>query len=778
MIYLDTETCGFHGPAILIQWAKDDSEVELFCPWERPVKDTLELIESICLDEGGVVAFNLAFDWFHICKLYTTFSLLEDKDALPDPEEVASVESKARDGYCLKPTHALDLMLHARKGPYQSTMDRDDIVIKRVPSVLAYKLAALLDSTIKFRDINFSKRKNSTRWKVRDIVTGLGDINADFKDVVLQFAPSTSLKALVKDALHPDLDITTFEDVALPEQLKPVEYGYAPFATAGCFIGKNRKYVRTGPGNWRGTWPEVIHSHISYWRFNPLARKYAANDVIYLRELYEHFGRPEVDDDDSILACMVAAVRWRGLKINIPGIIELRREALAKVKELKDRFNFNSSEICYRYLSEVMGDEKLALMVDGKVSTKALLLEEISRWTKSTVCPDCEGQGCINCEDGIKESTEPHPAAERAREILDARHAHKEVQLYDKLLMAGRFHASFEVIGALSSRMSGRGGGLNAQGINKEKRIRKQFPLAPDGMILNGGDFDSFEVNIVDAVYSDPKLREELLSGKKIHGILGTFLFPPMTYDEVCATNGLGGEKDKYKRSKNGVFALIYMGNEHTLHTRVGIPPDVALQAMNRFLSTYTTFAKERQRYFDMFCSMRQPNGIGTQVEWADPKDYIETMLGFRRYFTLENMVCKFLYDLANKPPPEWKSIKIRVKRRDREQSVAGAVQSALYASAFALQAANMRAAGNHVIQGTGAQLTKKLQRRLWELQPSGINHWRIMLLNIHDEVMAPTLPAYVDDAKKVVTDFISEYKKLVPLLAMTWNTHLKDWAG
>jgi hypothetical protein len=759
-----------------LQWARDNDPVELFCPWENPVKDTLALIEEICLDEGGVCAFNIAFDWFHICQMYTTFSLLADKDSPPDIEEVALAQSAARDGYCCKPTHALDLMMHARKGPYQSTMERGDIVIKRVPSVIAYKLAALLDQNIKFKDINFARKKGTSRWKVTDIVTGLGDINGEFKDIVLKFAPSTSLKAIVKDALHPDLDIVTFDSIKLSPELQPVEYGYAPFATAGVFSGKKRKYLRTGAGNWRGTWPDVIESHISYWRFNPLARKYAKNDVVYLRELREHFGNPEPDDDESILACMVGANRWKGFSINVPGIINLRREAIDKVTKLKEKFNFNSSEVCYRYLTQVMGDEKLGLLVEGKVSTKAILLEEIERWTLSTVCPDCEGQGCINCEDGIKESSDPHPAAERAREILDARHASKEIQLYDKLLQAGRFHASFDVIGALSGRMGGGGGGLNAQGVNKEKRIRQQFTLASGGMVLCGGDFDAFEVNIVDAVYGDPKLRAELMSGKKIHGILGEFFFAPMTYDEVLATNGLAGEKDKYKRSKNGVFALIYMGNEHTLHTRVGLSTEAALASLNRFLSTYTVFGKERQRYFDMFCSMRQPNGIGTQVEWADPQDYIETLLGFKRYFTLENSVCKFLFNLAQKPPKEWKGIQIKVKRRDRDQTVSGAVQSALYAAAFALQASNMRAAGNHVIQGTGAQITKKLQRKLWEIQPPGINRWRTMLLNIHDEVMAPCLPEYLEQQKQLVEEFLQEYKQLVPLIAMKWEQHVKTW--
>ena len=107
--------------------------------------------------------------------------------------------------------------------------------------------------------------------------------------------------------------------------------------------------------------------------------------------------------------------------------------------------------------------------------------------------------------------------------------AAKEVELYQKLILAGKFHASFNVIGALSSRMSG-ADGLNAQGIKHTKEVRKQFPLAWEDTanfgeliqyVLCGGDFDAFEVTIADAVCDDEALRAELKQGKKIHALFG-----------------------------------------------------------------------------------------------------------------------------------------------------------------------------------------------------------------------------------------------------------------
>ena len=62
-------------------------------------------------------------------------------------------------------------------------------------------------------------------------------------------------------------------------------------------------------------------------------------------------------------------------------------------------------------------------------------------------------------------------------EILDVKIAAKEVELYEKLLLAGKFHASFVVIGTLSSRMAG-ADGLNPQGIKHTKEVRQMFPLS------------------------------------------------------------------------------------------------------------------------------------------------------------------------------------------------------------------------------------------------------------------------------------------------------------
>lgn len=762
MIFFDTEGCGFHGPTVLIQYAEDEDDVSLHSVWTTPVRETMELIEEITYHSGGVCGFNLVFDWFHLCQLYTTLSLLP-KGQTPDIEEYALKEPEARSGLCLKPQGAFDIMLHARKGPYQSTMNRKDIRVKKVPTALAWMLRDELDQRIPLKDIYFARKKDvKKRWDIEDIKDDFGDVIPEFKHLVLRFAPSSALKALAQDALG--VETVFFADIEPAKSSQPEEYGYAPFALA---VGK--------PGKWNGAWPDrgKIEVHISHWTYNRLAREYATNDVVYLQQLYNYFGRPKINDNDSILACLVGAVRWRGFAIDIPKMQALRDTAAQQSEALKEKFNFNSPKVCKAYLYEALDATERLILKDG---TKGIILEGMAKWKISDVCEKCMGEGCDSCEDGLIPTDKPHPAAIRATEILNARRGQSEIRDYDKLILAGRFHASFKIIGTRSSRMAG-ADDLNAQGIKRGDEVRECFPLADGGLVLCGGDFDSYEISIADAVYNDPELHKELLSGKKIHALFGMQLFPGKAYDDIMATKSLKNEANLYGRAKNGVFAMLFGGESYTLQTRVGISAEAADAGYARWVGKYKVWGEERKKYFEMFCSMRQPGGIGTRVEWHEPKDFIESMFGFKRYFTLENKICKTLFELANAPPKAWAQLKIKVVRRDREQSASGAVRSALFGAAFALQAANMRAAANHVIQSSGAEKTKELQVRIWIIQPKGINRWRVQPANIHDELLAPTHPDYIEEEKKIVDDFIEETKSFIPLIAMEWKSHLTSWA-
>lgn len=756
MIFLDSETCGLHSMMVLLQYAEDDGEIVLWDVWKQPIYKTLNLLSYIV--SQPVCGFNLAFDWFHICKIYTIWHYISTnvpngKDWIPEEhiEEIASIEAKGQDGPCVKPLSACDLLLWSRKGEFQTLMAREDIRVRRVPTALAYALAEELEKRVEIDGIFFarSKDKDAPRWKVYDIKRG-GEILEDFKDVVLKFNPAGGLKYLAEYALgyKPEYH---YQDVEIDRSLFPIEYGFAPTARAVSSPEKN--WAAENKTRQGYAWPGVIHHHIEHWATNEPARKYASDDIKYTRELYNYFKRPEPGDDDSTLACMVAAIRWHGYKIDVSGIQVLRDRAAAVV--VNSPININKPTEVRAYLMEVM-DEIEALIIEE--TTEKTKLEAIAKWEAD--------------EGG------PHPAAVRAQELLAVKLAKKEVELFDKLLLAGKLHASFNVIGTLSSRMSG-GDGLNAQGIKKTTEVRSRFPLVWNDdsreYALCGGDFDAFEVVLADAVYDDPQLREALVSGKKIHALFGMAMYPGKTYEEILASSGT--ENDMYTKAKSGVFAMIYGGNASTLHRNLGIPMDVAEEAYAQWGKMFPGVDKARNRILSNFCSMRQPGGIGSQVVWASPADYIETFLGDRRYFTLENRICHELFKLANNPPKHWKDTKVKVVRRDRVQTAAGAVASSLYAAAFGVQQANMRAAANHEIQSPGARITKSVQRRIWDLQPVGIGPWVVAPMNIHDEIMCVTQVASVDSVASNVKESVESFRDKVPLIGMTWNLSMDNWA-
>lgn len=767
---------------VLLQYAVNDGPIELYNVWEQPIGETLNLIEWMM--DYIHVGFNLTFDHFHLQKIYSVFDyavryggVKTNQRPMDVINKIAVCEDPAREKcQCLKPKGSLDLMLEARKGKYQSLMQRSAIRVRKIPKEIAWDLRDELEKRVELDDIYFARRKDKTapQWSVYDIKD-----NPDFKDVVLNFNASGALKALAVYALkaNPE-EVYEFGDVKLPDKAYPKEAGWAPFAGA---LGGT-------PEDWKGEWPEKILEHISHWYWNRLARQYAEDDVKYTRQLYHHLDCPEPNDDDSILATLVGSVRWRGFALNLDAIREQRSDALVRQARVP-----TSPAAARKYIEQVMNDDE-KLILEG--STKKILLEEIATWTLdgdvdfeiSNWTPDDLDQNTPvtvleDAEDPTLELMDvapdlpprPHPAAIRAREVLEAREAAWEVNLFNKLLQAKRFHASFNVIGTLSSRMSGTDG-LNPQGIKNIDRIRECFTLADPGFNLGGGDFDAFEVALAEAVYNDENLRRELQSGKKIHGLFATKLWPHLTYEEVLKTKGT--PDDKYTKGKQGVFAMIYGGDPGTLHNKLGVPMELAEQAYQDFATDYPGVGIARKRTFDKFCSMRQPGGIGTKVIWNEPADYVESLFGFRRYFTLENRICKVLFELAQRPPRRWREVKIKVMRRDRVQTVSGAAQSALYAAAFGIQASNMRAAANHEIQSSGAQKTKELQVNIWSLQPVGINEWVVQPMNIHDEVMAPHRPEVGDALKAKVSETVTKLKETVPLTDMEWANDLETWAG
>ncbi len=762
MIFIDTETCGLHGVPVLIQYAENDGPVVLHDIWTTPMEETIALIDWFLTED--LVFYNATFDWFHLVKIYSMLNLVfyDGDTPMEHLQELAEREAEARDGFCLKPKGVLDLMLEARKGKYQNTMNRSPIRVRRIPIQMGDLLAEELNNRVPLNPLFFARSKKGIQWHVLPIEDDL-----NFCDVCLIFSPSTSLKALAADLLGKKA--TKFEEISLDRQFSPKELGYAPFAAAG-YKPKDKPFVNIKveemTTDWKETWPSKLYYHVEHWSYNPQARKYAEDDIINTRGVYYGLNCPEFNDDDSVLACMVAMVRWKGFAVNET----MLDKVIAKYTKLAASCPFkDSSQKVQMYLKDAMLPVEAEYVKVDKIDTPKTgdALSEFERDPADLLIDNSSKQLLMK----IMEWGD-HPAAERAREVFTARDANYKVKMLNKIKRAGRFHASFKVIGTKSSRMSGTDG-LNAQGIVGTDEIRSIFSLAFDGEKASIGDFCAFEVTLMEATYKDPQLRESLLAGKKIHALFGMELFPGHTYEEICASEHT--ENDMYKKGKSGIFAMGYGGSEYTLETRLGVSAEVADRAYHSFARKYPGIGEARQRIIDKFCTMSQEGGLGTAVVWKDPDDYIESMMGFRRYFSLENKICKALFDLAENPPKDWYKLRIKVTRRDRQQTATGAVRSALFGAAFGIQASVMRAAANHEIQSPGAQITKNLQCDIWALQPHGVHPWRVRPMNVHDEVAVVHSPEV--EIKPVIDNCVEKFKSKVPLIAIDWKSNVKSWA-
>lgn len=833
-VFLDSETSGLNGVMVLFQFQIDDGPIYLYHVWKEPVWKTLKLFEMLMgLDYVG---FNLVFDHFHVQKIYTIFKLLPS-DWIPEQhiEEIAiEYERAGQDGPCIKPKRACDLLLWSRKGKFQAAMRRKQIRIRKVPTPLAQPLCDELEERVELPDICFAKSNTQERWKVLERKGKDGKNDPDFKDVVLSFNPAGGLKYLAEHALghKPKYHYAEIEvdKKYVPDDSK---LGYIPSAIGMSKGPEDNWAIRDKHGEIKSyAWPKYLDKHIEHWYTNEKAIEYAYYDVVYTHELYEYFGSPEPGDDDSELACMVGSTRWHGFEINVEGLKKL----LAKSQAVVDASPVTITKITEvrDYIKEAMDDlECLAI----EQSTKKAVLQAITKLCfdeseHGEECTKCLGTGCVRCRGAgrIDAKREPtydktgvidvgnHPAAERAKEILNIKAHAKEIELFQKLLRAGKFHANFNVIGTLSTRMSG-GGGLNPQGIKHDNDVRSMFPLKWGDMVLSGGDADSFEVVLACTVYQDEDLFRALTEKKecqncvhgktcrkcngtrdingfectscnengeickvcggkgfyrqKIHALFGMAMYPGKSYEDILESSGTSF--DMYTRGKSGVFGLLYGGDWHTLVKNFGISEQEAQEAEARFFTMFPGIPAARQRVIDMFCSMKQIDG--KQIIWREPADEITSFLGFSRSFKIENSVCRVLFNLAKKMPKNWREVKLKVIRSIKKgvQSAFGAVSSALYAAAFNIQASNTRAAANHEIQSPGGQIIKHIQRRVWDLQPHGVHEFRVAPLNVHDEIMVVNdMP---EEVAQVVKESTESFRDLVPLIGMTWSLEMDNWA-
>ena len=737
MIFFDTETVGLTGPLVTIQyWHKSITElfdqeptqnnVTIHYVWKETVRYTLNLIESFAGYSEGIVGFNLVFDWFQLTKWYNILRRVKNKDEPPNVKEIQQLEAEGpqSDDYCLRPARACDVMLLAKSGKFQYLARHKPILIRKVPvQILQSTIDTLTQLTSSIEELPGIK----IRWRVSE---KRNYQRKDVKDIIGEF---TSLSAKLKHLASIILD-----DPEIATKDYEHEVGFPP-----CHDAPDYK-------PWGGDWIYGLSFVDNALHYNPKAIQYAINDVIYTYKLWKYLGSPKGGDCDSELACLVGASHWKGFALASLEILNKRlKEYQEDLKLIPVPPSAHSQVLSYLH-SFCQNDLERGCIKDTTKATR----EELGRW-------------------------EDHPIKEAVTRVGKAKKAEKRIDLLKKLISAGRFCFSMKILGALSSRMSGgqeesgRKGELNAQGIPRESSFRSLFPLSYSDERLEGGDFSAFEPTILDAAIGDEQFRKDLISDLKIYLFTGSEFYQT-TPKELMKTKG-NIENDKYYSSKQGFLAWLYGAQQEKIAQVMDLPEKDIENGFSRIFKRWPRIKIHRDDLQERFTPIRQLKGVGTEIEWTEPDEYIDSLLGYRRYFTLEWSIIRILYNLAHQPPSEWKNISGECRRTNRSQTIVGATQSALYGAIFSLQGYVFRAAANHEIQSTGAQLTKLLQCKIWDLQPIGINLWIVRPLNIHDEIMCPTTcqPGVI---KSQVDQFIGKYREKIPLLDIEWNENLKSW--
>ena len=742
MVFVDTESHGLVGATILIQYSYgEQGAIHVHNVFRESKSATLTLLEELV--NNHIIGFNLSHDIFHLTRTYNVLLQIEGEDV--NSVTYLQAEAKIRDenipALCYKPIGVTDLMIVGRRSKLQATMGRKPIRIRKFPKMFAEEMVEILKEQLHFPPIYFARTGGEPVWKIKylhgegsdkkkgDEVTDVTEdttIDQHFINIVLNFAPSTSLKNICKYILN----FTDTEDTPIPKGTTDAE-----------------QYFPLG-----GVDPKDLDIWINHWERE---YDYAYRDIVYTKAVWEWLGRPTDESTDSALTVLVANNYWAGFGLDQELIETKLKEARVDVEDLASRINVSAPKQVKEYIQ------------DALTPFEAALVTSTSKEVLNAFANGVEYKG-----------TE---VQKRAEEVLAGRTRKIEFNLLDKLNESRRLYATYKVSGTLSNRMAGGSGvsgkSINPQGIGKGSGLRACFTFkTPEwSEELSGGDFDSMEVGIMSAVYNDPLLAEELQSGKSFHALLGAELFS-RTYDEIK------NDELYYGTSKSCTFSMAYGAAAPKLAeimSRTGqiFAPSEVQESIDNFDKKYAGIYESKQRLNrDHSAIVQRDNGYG--FDWVEPVEYTESLLGFRRYFTAEYQTMKVLFDLVGRLPKHWGKMAegVTLWRTGKEVEPTSGAKSALLGGAFNIQNSILRICSNHPIQSIGGELNKELQLRMWDLQEKGIHPFKLRIQNIHDELQVAHQPELREVLPKIKDDFIKEKQAIIPLLGMTWKTNRDNW--
>ncbi len=297
-----------------------------------------------------------------------------------------------------------------------------------------------------------------------------------------------------------------------------------------------------------------------------------------------------------------------------------------------------------------------------------------------------------------------HPVIEL---ILQQRQLQKLLSTYIRALPkmvnpeTGRIHTDFNQTGAETGRLASNSPNLQNIPIRTELgRLIRKAFIAPPGHVLLAADYSQVELRILAHVSGDPTLIQAFKEGRDIHAHTASLVYR-VPIEEVTP--------QQRRVAKMTNFAISYGVTGYGLAERTEMDQEAATAFIAEYFRTYPKV----KTYIDR---------IKQEVR---EKGYVQTLLGRRRYFP------ELLPD-------------------------SGAGRN--------LRLAAERAAINHPIQGTAADIIKMAMIRLHRrLREAGLN--TAMILQVHDELVFEVPEAEQEQVISLVREIMEHaYPLIVPL--------------
>jgi DNA polymerase-1 len=281
--------------------------------------------------------------------------------------------------------------------------------------------------------------------------------------------------------------------------------------------------------------------------------------------------------------------------------------------------------------------------------------------------------------------------------ILEQRQLSKLLSTYVDALPAmvngrtGRVHTSFNQTGVETGRLSSTNPNLQNIPVRTEigREIRRAFVAEPGNLLLSA-DYSQVELRILAHISGDEYLLAAFARGEDIHASAAAKVYG-VPLSQVT--------KEQRAVAKMMNFATSYGVTAFGLAQRTGLSRGEADQFMQRYFATYPGV----KRYIEETKALAREQG------------YVETLLGRRRYFPV-------LKTTANTQ------------------------------QAYNIRQAAERAAINHPIQGTAADIIKIAMIHLHRALIEGGYRSR-MILQVHDELVLEVPSAELTAVSQLVRE-------------------------